>query len=359
MIMSSRSGTSTFAVPPVPIFAASLLCTLLALVLPAVAQTEDYTYVVENNAITITGYTGAGGAIVIPDTISMGPVRRIDDFALSSKAITSVVVPDSITSLGIYAFAYCSGLKNATLGNGITSLGDYAFYRCGSLTNITLGNGIDRIGLGAFISCDSLTSVTIPGDVTYIGDGAFRHCQSLKEITVEESNVAYSSLAGMLFNKAQTTLIQCPNGKIGDCVIPASLTGIGDYAFESCPGMTGIYFEGDAPGLGISVFLDTDDVTIYYLPGTTGWGPMYGDRPTAVWRPSVLTTDGLFGMVENQFGFTISWADDLVVIVEASANLENPTWSPVSTNTISGGSTYFSDPSSPDLPERFYRIKAQ
>jgi len=72
----------------------------------------------------------------------------------------------------------------------------------------------------------------------------------------------------------------------------------------------------------------------------------------------VQTSDASFGVRSNQFTFKINWASDMVVVVEACTNLANPTWSALGTNTIIGGSSYFSDPQWTNCPNRFYRLRS-
>jgi hypothetical protein len=100
---------------------------------------------------------------------------------------------------------------------------------------------------------------------------------------------------------------------------------------------------------------------VFYLPGTSGWSTTFGDRPTALWvlpYPVILTSPTNFGIRSNQFGFIISWATNVPVVVEACTDLTNPSWSPVSTNTLSGGSSYFTDSQWTNYPGRFYRLRS-
>ena len=98
---------------------------------------------------------------------------------------------------------------------------------------------------------------------------------------------------------------------------------------------------------------------MYYLPGTTGWGPTFGGRPTALWvLPNPLILASSVGVQTNAFGFIISWATNIAVVVEACTNLANPAWSPVGTNTLTGGWSYFSDPDWTNHPTRFYRLRS-
>ena len=113
-------------------------------------------------------------------------------------------------------------------------------------------------------------------------------------------------------------------------------------------------------GVASPAFLNANKVTVYYLAGTTGWGPTFDGRPTALWLlpyPLVLSSGPNFGVQTNRFGFLISWATNVSVVVEASANLTAPTWSPVATNTLTGGTSYFSDPGWTNSPRRFYRLR--
>jgi hypothetical protein len=111
----------------------------------------------------------------------------------------------------------------------------------------------------------------------------------------------------------------------------------------------------------LHVFDDDNNATVYYLPGITGWGTTFGGLPTALWSlpyPAILNNSPSFGVGTNGFNFIISWATNVSVVVEASTRLVNPTWSPLRTNTLTDGWSYFSDPQWTNYPARFYRIRS-
>jgi hypothetical protein len=195
---------------------------LLLLTLPAVVQAQ-FNYTTYNGTITITGYYGPGGAVTIPYTINGLPV---------------------------------------------TSIGDSAFVSCTSLTSVTIPASVTSIGFGAFNSCTSLTSVTIPASVTSIGDAAFAGCLSLAAITVDVLNPAYISVDGVLFNRSQTILIQCPGGKPGSYTIPNSVTTIGYGAFADCRSLTNLTIPSTVTSIGDWAFQLCTSLTSVAIPNS-------------------------------------------------------------------------------------------
>jgi len=161
------------------------------------------------------------------------------------------------------------------------------------------------------------------------------------------------------------TIIEAPIGILmflaGWWMRRRGITNIGEYAFYDCSSLTGVYFQGNSPTpTNDSTVFSGDNIgTIYDLPGTTGWGTLFDGWPTASWLPQLQTGNGSFGVQSNQFGFNISWAGNMVVVVEAATNLANPVWIPVSTNTLAGGTSYFSDPQWTNYPGRYYRLSSQ
>jgi hypothetical protein len=129
-----------------------------------------------------------------------------------------------------------------------------------------------------------------------------------------------------------------------------------------CRRLTSIYFRGNASSADYDQFIDAD-ATVYYLPGITGWEAFSAKEwmiLTAPWylpNPTILNFEPNFGVQTNRFGFTISWATNTSVVVEA-CSMTNPTWVPLQTNTLTGGSCYFSDPQWTNYPVRCYRLRS-
>ena len=192
-----------------------------------------------------------------------------------------------------------------------------------NITNKINGLTVTSIGGSAFYRCFCLDSVTIPNSVTSIGNTAFYCC-----------------------------------GKLTSVTIPASVTSIGGAAFSTCLSLNSVYFKGNAPSgdTYVSVFT-LDSATVYYLPNSTGWGSSFGgERQAVLWNPQVQP-DTTFGVRTNCFGFTFTNAGSPTVVVQACTNLTNPVWIPLATNTLTSGSSYFSDPGWTNFPNRCYRFQ--
>jgi hypothetical protein len=206
-------------------------------------QEGDYTYTTSGTptVATVTGYTGPGGAIVIPSTLGGYATVAVGDYAFYyTTSLTSVTIPNTVTTIGSYAFSDCTSLTSVTIPNSVTSIADYAFNHCSLLSSIALPINIASIGEAAFSWCISLTSVTIPSSVTSIGDMAFSACTSLNSIEVNTGNMNFASTDGVLYDKTFSTLIQCPSGKTEAFIVPNGINSIGDHAFYLCNSLTSV-----------------------------------------------------------------------------------------------------------------------
>src|ERR1035437_9972953 len=240
----------------------------LFLLLPTLVQAQ-FNYITNGGNIIITGYTGSGGAVVIPASINGYPVTSIGGNAFYMRDfITSLTIGTNVTSIGSSAFENCTGLTNMTIPNSVTTIGDDAFHWCVSLAFVTIGTNVTSIGAYAFYGCGSLTSVTIPSSVASIGVEAFACIPnavwlpaSLTAINVDSNNPDYSSVAGVLFNKSQTTLVQCPAGLAGSYTISNRVINIGDYAFSFCNSLTNVTIPSSVTNSGVNAFGECSSLT--------------------------------------------------------------------------------------------------
>jgi hypothetical protein len=350
---------------------------------------------------------GNAGAYAIPPGVT-----RVGDSAFKScTGLTRVTIPDSVTHIGRGAFWGCTALANATIPDSVTTIEGAAFRRCTSLTSLTIPDSVTSIltigtdvgSVGAFEDCTSLTSVTIPSSVTSIGDRAFAFCTALSSatigssvtrigdsafvgcsrltlITVDATNPTYSSSNGVLFDKHQTVLILCPEGKAGAYTVPSSVTRIADRAFAFCGGLTSatighsvtviedsafvgcsglgsVYFRGNAPIFKINYppFSCPRSADVFYLAGTSGWGNTFADRPTALWIPVELSLPST--SADNPLRLVTSTATPERIRVQRSRDLLD--WEDWVTVTPDHGPIELEDAEVDREPHRFYRGVAE
>ena len=158
-------------------------------------------------------------------TIIPNSVTSIGSYAfLGCTGLTSVTIPNNVTSIGSFAFYGCTGLTSVTIPNSVTSIGSFAFYGCTGLTSVTIPNSVTSIGWSAFYGCTSLTSITIPNSVTSIENSAFANCTSLTSITIPSSVTSIKSSA----------FADCSS--LTSITIPNSITNITEGAFGAFDG---------------------------------------------------------------------------------------------------------------------------
>jgi hypothetical protein len=304
----------------------------------------DYTYFISNNQATIYYYSGAGGAVSIPNTLNSYPVVSIGTFAFAKSfdplapysPLTSVTIPNSVSSIGNYAFNNCTSLTSATIPSSVTSFGDYAFNPSGlgnvylssttpfgstvfpSTANLyytsgdyqyTLSNNqatitrytgaggavsipntlnsypVVSIGTYAFANCSSVTSVTIPSSVTSIGDYAFNP-SGLGDVylysTTTFPSSAFPSTALLYYTSGdyQYTLydnqatITRYTGAGGAVSIPNTfnscpVVGIWPHAFQYCTSLTSVTIPSSVTSIGFYAFNPSGLGNVYLSSTTT------------------------------------------------------------------------------------------
>ena len=218
------------------------LVVLLALVSWAGGQITEgqWTYIVENGGATIAAST-ATGAVTIPSVLGGYAVKNVGTwawtpvFGYDNTSVTSVAIPDSVTSIGYGAFRRCTGLTSVSIPDSVTSI--------------------------AFGTLDT----TLP----WVFDG----CINLERIDIDPGNPAYSSVGGVVFNKFATSLLRVPPGKQGHYAVPASVVSIADWAFVQCSKLTGISIPITVASTGALdfgyIFEGGEDITYLTAPPIT------------------------------------------------------------------------------------------
>ena len=287
------------------------------------------------NTVEVMGYqTAPTDALTIPANVTYNEVTYTvtgikEQVFANCSALTSVSLPDGLTTIGNKTFEYCSSLATVSIGNSVTTIGNAAFANCTSLTGITLPDGLTTIGNEAFFNCTSLTGITIPNTVTSIGIAAFRNsglttasigngvttignnafyaCWALTQFNVDEANTAYCSDGGVLFNKDKTTLLQYPAGKTETTyAVPANVTSIAEYAFAWCRNLTKISLPESLDNIGNVAFNECTGLTEMTVLATTP--PTVGSmafnsvsRTIPVYVPAASLADYQTAAVWNEF----------------------------------------------------------
>ena len=258
---------------------------------------EEVTYMSRKRKVTRIGYDAFRACKGLTSVTIPNSVTSIGDNAfLGCSDLISVTIPNSVTSIGYDAFENCSGLtsvhitdlaawciilfsendsnplyyahhlyingeeiKDLVIPNSVESIGKYAFANCSNLTSMTIPNSVTSIGDNAFLGCSDLISVTIPNSVTNIEAGAFWGCSSLTSVTISNSvaNIGYGAFQG------------CSN--LTSVTIPNSVIRIGTSAFANCTGLTSVISKMENPCIIENDCFPQDvfyNVTLYVPNGT-------------------------------------------------------------------------------------------
>lgn len=156
----------------------------------------DFEFILNNTAVVVTNYkyNGAAADVTIPSRYQGKPVTTIGHAAFFNSAVTSVTIPDSVTSISDEAFINCPKLTNISIPNSVTYIGFSAFSSCTSLKSITLPSSLSFISGALFLGCSQLTTIHIPVSVTSIGNNAFADCPSLMTVTYPGSKTQWDDI---------------------------------------------------------------------------------------------------------------------------------------------------------------------
>ena len=286
--------------------------------------TEGPAYTIKDDVITV--YAGActleNGVLTIPSEIEGQKVTAIDNLAFADRNdITSVVVPEGITSIGVGTFKRCSLLEKITLPQTLVSLGAEAFMGCTNLSectlpplltelrartfagcsaleDITLPDGLVQLRAGVFADCSGLTHISLPGHLEEIDAEAFLRCTALEEIIMPDTVTkigAYSFSGCTSLQKAKLP-VHMPEGKISEYAfehcsqlasisIPAGVTKISGHAFEGCTALSQVDLPGSLKTIGSSAFRRCKSLKSIQIPaGCSVDERAFKDSPTKITR---------------------------------------------------------------------------
>lgn len=157
-------------------------------------QLFDFEFILNNTAVVVISYKGTAADVTIPSRYKGKPVTTIGHAAFFNSAVTSVTIPDSVTSISDEAFINCPKLTNISIPNSVTYIGFSAFSSCTSLKSITLPSSLSFISGALFLGCSQLTTIHIPVSVTSIGNNAFADCPSLMTVTYPGSKTQWDDI---------------------------------------------------------------------------------------------------------------------------------------------------------------------
>ena len=237
---------------------------------PTIVTSNGITYKYLDNCCIVIKADSTLSAVTIPERFLGNPVVGIGPYAFSGCSITSITIPDSVTSIGHCAFDGCRSLTSVTIPDSATSIGSYAFYGCEGLTSVTIPDSVTFVGSHAFNSCTSLKSVILPDSVTFIGSYAFYDCMSLTSVTIP-SNVT------VIFDRAFlgcSKLIEVCNRSSLDIVAGNEGNGMVAYYAKR------VYNEGN------SCLYTTSDGYIFYENGNEVYLVAYVGMETQLTLPN-------------------------------------------------------------------------
>ena len=268
-------------------------------------------------------YNGHEGKATLYNVILPTTTEEIGEFAFAMCTnLQKVNLPETLTIIGNAAFFNCTKLNNIFLPHSLSKIGDNAFKRCVNITKITLPNHTTTIGnkafsdcvnlnelhLGselktikfqAFYGCHSIDSIHISSLVENIEEQAFTNCNHLTQITVDQNNSHYTSIDGILYNKAKTVLITYPTAKNYELIIPRGVTEISDFAFFLAANLSKVTIPNSVTRIGHCAFLGCKSLNSISIPSSVKFIGMQ-----AFSKCRALTTIYAYPSTPIHFGLT-------------------------------------------------------
>ena len=267
-----------------------LIIVVLAMICASASASSDFQIrELQNQTAEITGYLGDADILSIPEQIDGLTVTGISGSAFErNKKIKSVVIPDTVLTIGDYAFMYCENLESITMSDGLQSIGKYAFYGAYA-ESIEIPDSVEYIGSAAFGGCSRMISVKLPRNLNNIGTNPFEDCTSLQTLIMPESNVRFRVEDGVLYGGR--ALICYPAGltdktftipsrverifnysfsgcMLEEVIIPWGVENIGAGAFASCENLKTVNIPSSVESIEAFTFMNCNNLESILIPGS-------------------------------------------------------------------------------------------
>ena len=256
---------------------------------------QELTNLVIPNTVTKLGDYAFYGCTSITNVIVPNSVTEIGRYAFANcSRLTSIVFPNSITEMKEGIFINCTALVDVNIPNQLTAIPDHMFAACFSIPSIEIPNTVTHIGYRSFDGCHSLNNVFIPSSVVEIDDLPFTTCRSLTKLTVASDNPKYDSrdnCNAIIETATNTLIVGCPN-----TIVPNTVTKIGRYAFFSCDNLTDVILPPSVTSISNQAYSYCHKLTVVNIPTTVKelWGGAFWEcnNLTTVFIPESITLLG-------------------------------------------------------------------
>lgn len=295
------------------------------------------------NPLYYAGNLYIGGSLV-KDLVIPDSVTSIGDYAFDGcSSLTSVTIPDSVTSIGYDTFRGCTGLVSVSMGDGIKSIGSWGFTNCSGLTSITIPDSVTSIGNSAFEGCSGLQTLVLGEGIATIGSAAFSGCTNLNLINWNAVNVADFTVEGTAFGTVGTT------GNGVSLIFGENVERIPSYALQGATGIKNISIGNKVSTIGRDAFWGCSSVvSITMGSGVVDIGEEAFRDCTGL--PSIIIGDGVTSIggsaFDNCTNLTSVTIPSAVVNIGDSAfsgctGLTSINWNAVSLNNLSSSNNIF------------------